>query len=202
MKQSEQINELAAAMCRLQAQLPKVHKDSKSYNNTYASLKKVLEVVYPLATAEGLSTTHFADSTAEGKPALTSTLMHTSGQFQQGTVELPAKVVAKANDAQQIGGGMSYMIRYQDGAIYGVIIEDDDAECLTDKPKKAKSDAVPASALYSRDECLREIGEAPVVAAVKNIHAAHKAKATSEGWLDDLRDAAIAANQRITEGAA
>lgn len=78
-RQSEKIDELAKALSDLHGEIHDVEKDAKGNFSAYASLGAVLSVVRPLLAKHGLANTQFP-TTIDGKPGLTTTIMHASGQ--------------------------------------------------------------------------------------------------------------------------
>ena len=131
MKTSESIKEIAGALLDLQKRIPYLGKDSEGYGYKYTSLPAFKDKTVPVMYELGLSLSHVMDN-LNGEPALTSKLVHApSGEFYEGTFPLFKAGIGKANDAQQIGAAITYMIRYSSHAITGIASDDDDAACLT-----------------------------------------------------------------------
>ncbi len=135
MNQSEQINELATALSKMQAQLTPAIKDSSNpfFKSKYADLASVWEACrFPL-TQNGLSVTQTMDS-REDKIVLITTLMHISGQWIRSVLPILWGKGA-GNEAQALGAGISYMRRYSLSSILGVIQDDDDGNsAFSSKP--------------------------------------------------------------------
>lgn len=130
---SEQIDQIAKALCAAQAEMKGAIKDSTNpfFNSKYADLESVWEACREPLTKNGLSITQFP-TTLEGKPALTSMLMHTSGQWMRDTIPLnPVK-----NDPQSVGSAITYIRRYSVAGIAGVTQVDDDGNASTQQPKR------------------------------------------------------------------
>lgn len=131
-------NELALALNKFQSELVTVNKNSNNpfYNSKYADLAEIQKVTQPILTKHGLSVIQLPDN-VDGKPALTTIVMHTSGQHQKGTIPLPP---AK-DDPQGVGSAITYMRRYSYAAALQIVIdEDDDANRASRPPANTKTD--------------------------------------------------------------
>ena len=120
MNKSESIANLAAALCKFQANIGKVKKEATNpfFKSKYASLANILDVIQkPLADA-GLSFCQLPD-----EECLTTILMHDSGEWIEATYCMP---VAKLNDPQAMGSAITYARRYALGSILGLNIDEDD----------------------------------------------------------------------------
>lgn len=151
MCQSEQINEIAAALNKAQAQMMGATKDAKNpfFKSKYATLNSVWEAVKDAVLANGL--TVLQPITMNGtQPVVKTTVMHTSGQFI--TSECPV-VCAKQNDPQALGSAITYARRYSLASMLGVMTdEDDDAERAmnrTKSPSQAYKDLLTIKNMYT-----------------------------------------------------
>ena len=130
MNQSEQINELAAALAKAQSQITGALKDSKNpfFKSSYADLASCWDACRKQLTENGLSVIQTTDieqtGTAEAVVVVRTTLAHQSGQWIAGI--LPVK--AKDDGPQAQGSGITYARRYALAAIVGLAQIDDDAE--------------------------------------------------------------------------
>lgn len=139
-KTSNTIKEIATALALFQAEVDNVAKDAVNpfFKSKYASLENIITTVKPILAKHGLSYTQFPDETA-----LTTILMHKSGEFIQAT----AFLMAKDSTPQGQGSAITYMRRYALSSILGIATEDDDdGNAATAKPAavKPKSSPVPA----------------------------------------------------------
>ena len=133
MRASEQIDQLAQALVAAQAEFPTVTKGKVArvptkgggeYSYRYADLPDVLAAVQPVLTKHGLAVVGLPDTTAEGEPALTTRLLHSSGQWIEATVEL----FLSQETPQGQGSAITYARRYGlCGALNIAADEDDDA---------------------------------------------------------------------------
>ena len=123
MNTSEQINELAAALSKAQASMTGAQKDSNNpfFKSSYADLSSVMESISTPFADNGLS---FVQSPGfdEGLVSVTTRIMHSSGQWIEGTTVLPPT----KNDAQGYGSAITYAKRYGLQAMAGVPSVDDD----------------------------------------------------------------------------
>ena len=123
--QSENINELAAALAKAQGEIINPLKDSDNtyFKSKYADLSAVLEVCRGPLSKNGLAVIQFPDIVEE-KPVLTIIITHSSGQWIKTSAILPLHKPG----AQEVGSCITYFRRYSLAAILGIYQEDDDAE--------------------------------------------------------------------------
>jgi hypothetical protein len=126
MDKSEQINELAAALCKAQAEIEDAEKakSNPAFRSRYADLGAVVDACKPALTKHGLAFAQMCEVGPEGTLCLTTVLMHGSGQWISGTCSMP---LAK-QDPQGYGSALTYARRYGLAAMVGVCPEDDDAQ--------------------------------------------------------------------------
>ncbi|MDR2927156.1 MAG: ERF family protein [Cytophagaceae bacterium] len=117
---STSIKEIATSLAAFQGEVGKVKKDSTNpfFKSKYASLANILDVIRGPLAKNGLSFTQFP----HGENELTTVLMHTSGEFIQGTY----KMIPVSAKPQDLGSAITYQRRYALGAILGLNIDDDD----------------------------------------------------------------------------
>ncbi len=160
---SDQINEIAAALAKAQAEFgtPKKTKtaDAGKYTYTYADLQDIYDSVRKPLADNGLAVTHLCQEFA-GQVELVTMLTHSSGQWFKSIYP----VRAKTDSPQNFGSAMTYAKRYSVSALLGIASEEDDdgaaaetsapiekptpAKVSTLKPKKpAQSPAAPAGKL-------------------------------------------------------
>ena len=139
MKSSELINELAAALCKAQAEMGGAVKDSSNpfFKSSYADLTSVIKAIKQPFSDNGLSYTQFP-VTFEDRIGVVTRLMHNSGQWLEMDYTLPT--VKK--DPQAAGSAISYARRYALQSIAGIPTAEDDAESamLRGDDKKIVSD--------------------------------------------------------------
>lgn len=144
MEHSDQLNEIAAALCKAQTKLEGAKRDSSNpfFKSKYADLASVWEACKPVLSENGLSVTQFCLPSDGNTVNLTTMLLHSSGQFISGTMTMP---LGKA-DPQGYGSAMTYARRYGLAAIVGVCPEDDDGEGAMRRLPEDRADIRPAQA--------------------------------------------------------
>jgi len=120
--QSEQINELSAALAKAQATMKAAPFDRTNphFKNKYATLASVIDTIRkPLADA-GLSYTQTTQLRDNGF-VLVTTLRHASGQWVESEYPLPV-----ASKPQELGSALTYARRYSLSALVCIAADDDD----------------------------------------------------------------------------
>lgn len=123
--QSENINELAAALCKAQMEIQGAKEDSSNpfFKSKYADLFTVWQSCKDQLNKNGLSIAQTFDCEGE-KNYLVTTLLHSSGQWLRGKMLLPQIKPG----SQELGSCATYCRRYALSAIVGICPYDDDAE--------------------------------------------------------------------------
>lgn len=117
------IADLAAALCKAQAQMEGAKKDANNphFKSKYADLASVWDAIRAPLTSNGLSVVQLLRS-IQGGVEVETILMHSSGQQISDVFAVPAT----KNDAQGYGSAATYARRYALMAMVGVAPEDDD----------------------------------------------------------------------------
>jgi hypothetical protein len=139
--QSEQVNELVAALAKAKLKYGEVvkSKENKYTGSLYADLQDLMNAAERPLAEEGLVIVHFPIERIEQKKAGALTkLIHASGQFFGNQFLMPATGKASGGaeklDAQTVTGGVTYAKRCNYGALAGLVGEaDDDGNALADK---------------------------------------------------------------------
>jgi hypothetical protein len=139
MKQSEQINELAAALAKAQAVMPKAKMSGvnsrfadKATGKTgaYATLDDIRDAVQNTLTANGISYTQHPYS-INGEVGVETMLIHSSGQWMRSRFGVPS---AK-HDSQAYGSILTYVRKFALAAAAGVSTQEDtDADEVSHEP--------------------------------------------------------------------
>ena len=146
---SESIANLAAALAKAQAAITGAVKDATNpfYGKAYADLESVWEAVRVPLTSNGLALAQVPVSDEQGRIGIHTTLLHSSGEWIDGTIYV---MPSKPNDPQIAGSILSYLRRYAVSAFTGTPAIDDDGEAAakaTRQPVKATPEALPPVAL-------------------------------------------------------
>ncbi len=155
MKTSESIQTLAEALAKFQGAMRTLPKPKKGYGYNYTPLDVVVEAIREPLSKNGLSFIQMPSATDKLSVALTTRLMHSSGEWIEGTMVIPI-VTGKMNDVQKYGSSLTYARRYALTSILGVVA-DEDADGSTEKPrasirKTAKEAPPPAEKIKSDDK--------------------------------------------------
>lgn len=139
MKQSEQINELAAALAKAQAVMPKAKMSGvnsrfadKATGKTgaYATLDDIRDAVKDTLTANGISYTQHPYS-INGEVGVETMLIHSSGQWMRSRFGVPAS----KHDPQAYGSLLTYVRKFALAAAAGVSTQEDtDADEVSHEP--------------------------------------------------------------------
>jgi hypothetical protein len=123
MQTSEQINEIAAAGAKAQAELRPALKDATNphFSSKYADLAAVMEASRVYAR-HGIAIWQDVQVTAEGVAVLTR-LTHASGQWLEFG---PFAVPVSKRDAHGVGSAATYAKRYALCAALGIAADEDD----------------------------------------------------------------------------
>lgn len=140
MKQSEQINELAAALAKAQGAIENAVKDKANpfFKSTYADLAGVWDACRAALSNNGLSVIQSPEESEKGI-AITTMLLHSSGQWICGTYNMPVSKL----DAQAVGSAITYARRYALSAMIGIAAEDDDGNSASNKKANAGENNTP-----------------------------------------------------------
>lgn len=141
---SEQIDKLATALAKAQAEIKGAVKDSANpfFKSNYADLQSVWDAIREPLSKNGLAVIQTTEAATPEHLELVTTLVHSSGQW----IDSRFPVIALKKDPQAIGSGLSYSRRYSLAAIVGVYQTDDDAEAAQARAPQARPAQAPAPA--------------------------------------------------------
>lgn len=138
MQKSDQINELATALSKVQAKIEGAKMDAENpfFKSKYATLYSVWAACRQVLTSNGLSVVQTCSIGENEGLVVDTTLLHTSGQWISGELAIkPAK-----DDPQGVGSAITYARRYGLAAIVGICPEDDDAESAMERKSSTKAE--------------------------------------------------------------
>ncbi len=127
-ERSESITELAKALCKAQAEIESVKKESSNpfFKSKYADLSSVWAAIREPLTKNGLCLVQ-NPSSKDNRAQVATILMHTSGEYIRSVLEM----AAVKSDPQGIGSAITYARRYAILAIIGIAPEDDDGNAAS-----------------------------------------------------------------------
>ena len=125
---SSEIDKLAEALAKAQSEMEGAKKESTNpfFKSSYADLHAVIKSAFPHLSKHGLSVSQ-GNEMIMGAICVTTTLMHSSGQWLRSKVKLPLS----KKDAQGVGAAITYGRRYGLSAIVGIAQYDDDAQSIS-----------------------------------------------------------------------
>ncbi len=134
---SEKLDLLATALAKAQAEMPAVPMNAVNpfLKNKYADLATMIQTATPILAKHGLSISQQPIS-IDGHVGVTTTLLHTSGQWIEDTISLPIGDEKGKSLAQVAGSIITYLRRYSYGAIVGLATDEDtDGNAPKPQPK-------------------------------------------------------------------
>lgn len=129
MIQSTEINEIAAALCKVQFEIEDAKKDAINphFKSRYSTLASIYEACRKLLSKNGIAVIQSPSTTEKGEVRITTLLAHTSGQFFKSEFDLRPK----DNLPQSMGSAVSYGRRYSLMSMVGIASDDDDGNDAT-----------------------------------------------------------------------
>lgn len=190
MRTSEQINELAAALAKAQAEMKnaKLNKVNPHFKSRYADLAEIRDTVTPALAKHGLAIINAVDP-VDGGIHVVGRLVHTSGQWVESRFPIGY------DKPQTMGGAITYGRRYNQSALTNIAADDDDdAESAQNRPIAMPSvngtpGASKAGSRPAYEKMISSIRSTPTLRALDDWYKANVAdidKLPSE-WLDELR---------------
>lgn len=125
MKTSESLDKIAPALIKAQGEFSNPKKDTKGHHYNYATLDQVIDCVVPVLNAHGIMLTQNHVASEPGTVGLSTTLVHSSGQFIESTMSIPMESNKSMSACQQYGSASTYARRYAIQSACGLCAEDD-----------------------------------------------------------------------------
>lgn len=152
--------DFAAAMAKFQADCPTVHKKSKSYTGTYASLEDIRAEIREPLQSHGFSYT-FDTEQADGKLTVLCKVAHAAGHSETSRFTCPVDHKASGmNVAQKEASANSYAKRYALCNAFGIVCgdEDDDGQGTSEPPTSEPPAVITQDQADDIREKCRELG--------------------------------------------
>ena len=134
------------AMAAFQSESPKILKDAKGHNTTYAKLPGIIAVVAPILSKNGLSHSWVTDC-SDNKIKVTCKITHKHGHSEETWLSAGADGSGSKNSIQALGSTVTYLKRYTLEAALGLAEEDDDGKGADDGKAPPKPTAEEQTAL-------------------------------------------------------
>lgn len=137
MKTSESIKEIAIALVDSQNKIRYAIKDSTNphFKSRYADLGSVIDAIKESLNINGIAFIQTPTESQIGTLALTTRLIHKSGEWIEDTAICPLS----KNDPQGYGSALTYLRRYSLASITGLYQDDDDGNAASIPPRLTKS---------------------------------------------------------------
>lgn len=138
--QSENLNELALALSKVQGAIKTAKKDCNNpfFKSKYADLSSVWEACREELSTNQIAVVQGGDDT-ETHLVVMTTLIHSSGQWMKSKMMISKTMADKGQQkerpmtAQEIGAATTYLRRYSVSSMVGVCPEDDDGNMASGK---------------------------------------------------------------------
>jgi len=129
MNTSESIGKIAPALLKAQKAITFAVKDAKNphFKSTYADLGSVIDACKPALNEAGIAFMQMPAPSETGTIALTTRLVHESGEWIESTATCPLP----KNDPQGYGSANTYLRRYALAAAVGLYQDDDDGNAAS-----------------------------------------------------------------------
>jgi len=137
MEFSEKIENISADMCKAQADMSNAVKNSNNpfHRSKYADLGSVRDVVVPAFNAHNIAVVQ-ASQFIDGKVAVTTTLLHSSGEWIASTLEAHLHTAQGKSDKEEgtnpqlLGRMITYLRRYALASMACIAQADDDGDAF------------------------------------------------------------------------
>lgn len=156
---SEQLDQLATALAKAQSEMPAAPMLAVNpfLKNKYADLGTIIKTATPILSKNGLAVSQQVVTELD-RIGVTTTLLHTSGQWIESTVSLPLGGEKGKSIAQEAGSIVTYLRRYSFGAIIGMYTDED-----TDGNAPSKNHEQPKVAYEAKEEPQPKVDPEPVL---------------------------------------
>jgi hypothetical protein len=132
MKTSESISKITAALLKAQKAITFAAKDATNphFKSKYADLPTVIDAVKPALNDNGIVFLQTPTPSEPGTLALTTRLLHESGEWIEDTAITPLQ----KSDPQGYGSAITYLRRYSLASAVGLYQDDDDGNAASNAP--------------------------------------------------------------------
>lgn len=126
---SEEYKNIYSAIIRMRTEIVPIAKTKRAsmpkYSYNYATLDSVIELLNLVLPKYSLGWVQTI-GTQDGKPVLTTRIIHESGEWMEDTLELPGtRPEGGKNENQELGASITYFKRYALSAMFGIATEED-----------------------------------------------------------------------------
>lgn len=126
---SQEYKNIYSAIIKMRTEIAPVTKTKRAnaikYTYNYAPLDSVIELLNVVLPKYGLGWVQTIGM-QEGRPALTTRIIHESGEWIEDTLALPqVRGDGGKNENQELGASITYFKRYALSAMFGIATDDD-----------------------------------------------------------------------------
>jgi hypothetical protein len=126
---------LFKSLSEFQTEVPTIHKGTKGYGYSYASLPEIFTVINPLLKKHGLGFTQLLNSNEDGDWIRTIVYHVDSGENIESLTQIPKAALKGQNEYQAFGSGCTYYRRYSISCILRLVTDiDSDAADIKPQP--------------------------------------------------------------------
>jgi len=139
MERSTSLSNLAAALSLAQAEMPEAVKDkvNPQFGSLYADLGSIIRTARPILAKHGLSVVQFVEDSAPGILAMSTMVLHTTGEYISAICTMP---LGDKLTPQKYGSAITYARRYAFAAAIGIVSDiDDDGNESSQEPRQAST---------------------------------------------------------------
>lgn len=168
MNKSDSIKNITEALVKFQSSIASIKKDGTNpfFKSKYATLENIVDSIQKPLAENGLALTQFLSTSPLGDPELTTTLLHTSGEY----ISASFKLSPIDNKPQSMGGAITYARRYAISSVLRLVTDDDDdgnvASGNTTTKKPASNPVKPVSKTSTKNKInflIQELGFDPTI---------------------------------------
>lgn len=202
METSAELANLAPALAKAQSAVEGAVKGkvNPAFRSKYADLASVWDACREALTDNGLSVIQSPGEIADGRMAMTTMLLHASGEWVRGNLTIPLGKV----DAHGYGSATTYARRFALAAFVGVAPEDDDGNAAA-KAKPASSRVDPNSLAQKKRDGVFDTKQAEIDACETvdeltawGVENAAEIQTLPDMWRDALRDRFTVRREELT----
>ncbi len=162
---NNKMKNLFKALAAFQQEVEVIHKGTEGFGYSYADLPTIFPIINPLLKKHGLGFTQ----PIEGKAVKTILFHIDSGEMLESSTDIPQGIeLAKMNQFQVLGSGITYIRRYALSSMLG-LVTDKDTDAAGEQTKKPQSE----SKSYPEDN-RPWLSEAALNKAIERIEAGEK----------------------------
>jgi hypothetical protein len=154
--QSKEINELATALAKAQAEIEIAGRKETNpfFKSKYADLAELIKVSRPALTKNGLAVLQQIITDGDGMTWIHTIMTHSTGQW----IETKMRVIPLKNDPQSFGSCITYLRRYCYAALVNIAVsdEDDDGEAAMYDQRQVFAKGTALNTKYNPKENVNE----------------------------------------------